>query len=124
MANDVATADAGLAPIVEISTGKLRGTSNAGICSFKGIPYAASTAGRGRFMPPEPARPWSGVREALAMPGAPGNCPTDPNGVRCSKPCSGRPTPRKRRAAVKAAENNVYQDRWYPRSHHGGEMWS
>ena len=66
MANDVATADAGLAPIVEIATGRLRGASSAGIHSFKGIPYGASTAGRGRFMPPEPVRPWPGVREALA----------------------------------------------------------
>ena len=78
MVNDVATADAGLAPIVEISTGKLRGTSNAGICSFKGIPYAASTAGRGRFMPPEPARPWSGVREALAYAGRAWQLPNRP----------------------------------------------
>ena len=78
MANDVATADAGLAPIVEISTGKLRGTSNAGICSFKGIPYAASTAGRGRFMPPEPARPWSRVREALAYAGRAWQLPSRP----------------------------------------------
>ena len=69
MANDVAAANAGLAPIVEISTGKLRGISSAGIHSFKGIPYGASTAGRRRFMPPEPPQPWSGVSEALAYTG-------------------------------------------------------
>jgi hypothetical protein len=34
MANDVATARTGLAPIVEIATGKLRGTSSAGIYPF------------------------------------------------------------------------------------------
>ena len=67
MANDIATADAGLAPIVEIATGKLRGASSAGIYSFKGIPYGASTAGRNRFMPPEPPLPWSGVRDALRL---------------------------------------------------------
>ena len=94
MANDVATADAGLAPIAEISTGKLRGISSAGIHSFKGIPYGASTAGRGRFMPPEPPLPWSARRSPI--PGAPGNCPTGPSGARCSKPCSGRPTRHKR----------------------------
>jgi len=38
MADDVATADARLAPTVEIAAGKLRGASSAGICSFKGIP--------------------------------------------------------------------------------------
>ena len=69
MANDIATADAGLAPIAEISTGKLQGISSAGIHSFKGIPYGASTAGPNRFMPPEPVRSWSGVREALAYAG-------------------------------------------------------
>ena len=69
MANDIATADAGLARIAEISTGKLQGISSAGIHSFKGIPYGASTAGPNRFMPPEPVRSWSGVREALAYAG-------------------------------------------------------
>jgi para-nitrobenzyl esterase len=69
MANDIATADAGLAPIVEIAAGKLRGASSAGICSFKGIPYGDPTAGRGRFMAPEPPQPWSGVREAIAYTG-------------------------------------------------------
>jgi para-nitrobenzyl esterase len=65
MANDIATADAGSAPIVEIATGKLRGASSAGIYSFKGIPYGASTAGRNRFMPPELPQLWPSVREAL-----------------------------------------------------------
>ena len=45
MANDIATADAGLAPIVEITAGKLRGISSAGIFSLKGIPYGADTTG-------------------------------------------------------------------------------
>jgi hypothetical protein len=53
MANDIATADAGLAPVVETAAGKLRGASAAGIHSFKRIPYAASPTGRSRFMPPE-----------------------------------------------------------------------
>ena len=78
MANDVATADAGLAPIVEISTGKLQGTSSAGIHSFKGIAYGGSTAGRGRFMPPQPPLPWAGVREALAYAGRAWQLPNRP----------------------------------------------
>jgi para-nitrobenzyl esterase len=57
MANDVATADAGFAPIVEIAAGKLRGASSAGICSFKGIPYGAFPTGRNRFMPPAAPQP-------------------------------------------------------------------
>jgi para-nitrobenzyl esterase len=78
MANDVAPADAGLAPIVEIASGKLRGALSAGICSFKGIPYGASTAGRVRFTPPEAAPPWSGVREAIAYAGRAWQLPNRP----------------------------------------------
>ena len=78
MANDIATADAGLAPIAEISTGKLQGISSAGIHSLKGIPYGASTAGPNRFMPPEPVRSWSGVREALAYAGRAWQLPSRP----------------------------------------------
>lgn len=78
MANDIATADAGLAPIVEIATGKLRGALSGGIYSFKGIPYGASTAGRNRFMPPEPPLPWSGVRNALVYAGRAWQLPNRP----------------------------------------------
>jgi para-nitrobenzyl esterase len=78
MANDIATADAGLAPVVETAAGKLRGASAAGIYSFKGIPYAASPAGRNRFMPPEPPQPWAGVREALAYAGHAWQLPNRP----------------------------------------------
>jgi para-nitrobenzyl esterase len=68
MANDVA-APARLAPVVETASGKLCGTLHTGIVSFKGVPYGASTAGKNRFMPPQPVAPWAGVRDALAYGG-------------------------------------------------------
>ena len=78
MANDIAAQDAGLAPLVEIASGKLRGASSDGICSFKGIPYGASTAGRNRFMPPELPQPWAGVRDVLAYAGRAWQLPNRP----------------------------------------------
>lgn len=52
-------------PIATTMTGTLRGASDGGVLAFKGIPYAAPPVGARRFLPPAPAAPWSGVRDAL-----------------------------------------------------------
>jgi para-nitrobenzyl esterase len=57
-------ADAG-EPVVDTTSGKIRGAVVDGIKTFKGIPYGASTAGTNRFMPPHKPAPWGGVREAV-----------------------------------------------------------
>jgi para-nitrobenzyl esterase len=49
---------------VEVANGKLRGLRENGAISFKGIPYAADTGGKNRFMAPRPVRNWAGVRDA------------------------------------------------------------
>lgn len=51
--------------IVETRYGKVRGSNTDGINTFKGIPYAAPPFGANRFRAPQPAEPWSGVRDAL-----------------------------------------------------------
>ena len=65
-------ADEGSPVTVETTYGRVRGTDVAGIKTFKGIPYGASTAGRNRFMPPVAPAKWTGVRDAVAYgPSAP-----------------------------------------------------
>lgn len=50
--------------IVSIHTGRIQGSTEAGVTSFKGIPFAAPPVGKLRWRPPQPAAKWSGVRQA------------------------------------------------------------
>ncbi len=52
-------------PIVEISSGRVQGSVEAGVNVFKGIPYGAPTGGANRFKAPQPVVPWTGVRDTL-----------------------------------------------------------
>jgi para-nitrobenzyl esterase len=52
-------------PIVETTSGRVRGFFYHGVHAFKGIPYGDSTAGDARFHAPRPPRPWTDVRDAL-----------------------------------------------------------
>ncbi len=53
--------------IVETTGGRLQGTTEGDIFVFRGVPYGASTAGEGRFRPPQPVARWTDVRDATAF---------------------------------------------------------
>ena len=76
-------AQAAREPVVTTTYGKVRGTFNDGVYAFKGIPYAASTAGANRFMPPAKPAPWSGVRDCLQW------GPMAPQGASSANPSAG-----------------------------------
>jgi para-nitrobenzyl esterase len=51
-------------PIVATKSGQLQGIRENGLYVFKGIPYAAPPTGAFRWLPPQPVKPWSGIRPA------------------------------------------------------------
>jgi para-nitrobenzyl esterase len=50
--------------VVTIKSGKLEGDYRNGLYIFKGVPYAAPPVGELRWMPPQPVKPWQGIRKA------------------------------------------------------------
>ena len=65
---------------VEVQTayGRLRGTRQGELITFKGVPYAGSVAGENRFKAPPPLKPWTGIRAAFT-PGPPSFQPSRPS---------------------------------------------
>ncbi|MDO9395308.1 MAG: carboxylesterase/lipase family protein [Herbiconiux sp.] len=51
--------------VVETASGAVRGALREGLRSWRGIPYAASTAGANRFRAPQPPAVWDGVRDTV-----------------------------------------------------------
>src|SRR3569833_3947627 len=50
--------------VTRTSLGAVAGTTQAGLCVFRGIPYAAPPVGDRRFRPPQPVAPWRGTLKA------------------------------------------------------------
>jgi para-nitrobenzyl esterase len=62
-----ATARAAAPDEAVVSGGALKGVVLGQVVAFKNIPFAAPPVGELRWRPPQPAAPWSGVRDASAF---------------------------------------------------------
>ena len=58
--------------VAKTQYGKVRGFADAGVLTFKGIPYGQDSGGENRWLPAKPPKPWDGEYPALIY-GA--NCP-------------------------------------------------
>jgi para-nitrobenzyl esterase len=72
------SAHGGDGALVRTEDGLLRGSLGDGVRTFVGVPFAAPPVGQLRWRPPQPVRPWHGVRDATT-PGSP--CPALPTVV-------------------------------------------
>ena len=57
--------------VIETSLGKVQGKRIGDTIAFLGVPFAEPPVGALRFLPPRPARPWSGVRSTTEYAPAP-----------------------------------------------------
>ena len=107
-------------PHVRVDTGDLQGVVDDGVDAFKGIPFAAPPVGDLRWRPPQPAAPWTGVRQATEF-GA--NCmqgrgggPPPSAGARAGAPAP-TPAPPPGAPAVQApSEDCLFLNVWRPAS--------
>jgi para-nitrobenzyl esterase len=60
---------ASAAPVAKVDGGRLSGAQREGLTVWRGIPFAAAPVGELRWRPPQPVKPWKGVRDAT-QPGA------------------------------------------------------
>lgn len=63
-------------PTVHLAVGDLSGFLQDGVAQFRGIPYAAPPVGALRWVAPQPAKAWSGLRDATHFGAA---CPQVPD---------------------------------------------
>ncbi len=92
---------------VKIDSGAVKGAVTDGVASFKGIPFAAPPVGDLRWRPPQPVKPWKGVRPAITY------------GADCAqKPFPGDAAP----LGVTPAEDCLYVNVWTPQDFKGKRL--
>src|SRR5580658_697883 len=92
---------------VKIETGRLKGVAHDGVVAFKGVPFAEPPVGDLRWRPPQPAKAWTGVRQASEY------------GADCAqKPFPGDAAP----LGVQPAEDCLYANVWIPESRTGKKL--
>lgn len=92
---------------VKIDSGRLKGGSQNGVLSYKGIPFAAPPVGDLRWRPPQNVKPWAGVRPATEY------------GADCmQQPFPGDAAP----LGVPPAEDCLYLNVWAPDGPAGGSL--
>ena len=90
-----------VAPVARVDGGLVRGAVAHGVIAFKGIPYAAPPVGPLRWAPPQPVKPWTGLRAARHF------------GPDCAQlPTPGDDAPLR----TVSKENCLYINVWRPRS--------
>lgn len=62
----VASESFGAEPEVRAPIGAVRGSREAGVAVFRGIPFAEPPVGSLRFAAPKPVQGWDGVRAAVS----------------------------------------------------------
>lgn len=66
MMSVVASGPSGSQPEVRTAAGAVRGSREAGVAVFRGIPFAEPPVGSLRFAAPRPVRGWDGVRPGVS----------------------------------------------------------
>jgi para-nitrobenzyl esterase len=104
LASAVAAADV---ERVKIDSGALQGATVGAVTAFKGIPFAQPPVGELRWRPPQPVKPWSGVRNAAEY------------GADCmQEPFPGDAAP----LGVQSAEDCLYVNVWTPAKRSAGKL--
>jgi para-nitrobenzyl esterase len=88
--------------LVETKSGRLQGIYEDGLFVFKGIPYAAPPAGKLRWMPPQPVKPWSGTRSAAQF------------GPICPQDTMPTPMPGRKPSEEPQSEDCLFLNVWTP----------